>query len=297
MKRFFALIMCIFLALSFAACDSDRKVIEGSMELNKENFPKIISSDTQYSYALSMVAAVLDCTEAEAKEFVIKGGNVTDTYKRFADGEGDILFAHEPSNKTADYLSEKGVVTESITASYDALVFVTGAGNTVSSLTTEQLNGIFGGTITAWNLGCGSEAEIKCYLPKEDNVAAALITDLLSADTANLKVPTKDIVTENGKHSAETPFDGRADSLTAMLYSDYCVKSVHSKGTVKAVAVDNVAPTDETIKNGQYKFVTEIYFSVRNTAKSDSCEKVLFKWLNTAMGREVMNNTGLILAE
>ena len=65
-------------------------------------------------------------------------------------------------------------------------------------------------------------------------------------------------------------------------------------GRTKACAVENVLPTSETIRSGQYPFVTEVYVVVRHDLPPKHPARRLRDWLLSPTGQSMVEQTGYV---
>jgi len=65
------------------------------------------------------------------------------------------------------------------------------------------------------------------------------------------------------------------------------------QGDVKVLAVDGVYPTAETIADGSYPFITNLYAVTRSNDHNPNID-ALINWLFTPEGRKALESSGLV---
>ena len=56
----------------------------------------------------------------------------------------------------------------------------------------------------------------------------------------------------------------------------------------KILSVDGVAPSNETISDGSYPLTNDFYVVIRKSAEKDSPERILYNWICSEQGRELV---------
>lgn len=65
---------------------------------------------------------------------------------------------------------------------------------------------------------------------------------------------------------------------------------------VKLLAVDGVAPNEETIAQKQYPLINNFYAVIRADEEPDSPARILFNWLKSEEGRGLVKEEGYVPA-
>ena len=56
----------------------------------------------------------------------------------------------------------------------------------------------------------------------------------------------------------------------------------------KILAVNGVQPSNETISDGSYPFINDFYVVIRKDAAADSSERILYNWICSEQGEELV---------
>lgn len=136
----------------------------------------------------------------------------------------------------------------------DGVATVLSAQNSVSALTTSQIQNIFSGKITNWKELGGKDAAIHIYTRDEASGTRSVYWKKLLkkgkiVDSAN-------VVASNGAMKVAIAQDPDGIGFIGIGTLD---------STVKAPALDGVSVSQETAKNGTYKIVRKLYMNTNGT--------------------------------
>ncbi|MEO1147842.1 MAG: substrate-binding domain-containing protein [Cyanobacteria bacterium J06638_22] len=173
---------------------------------------------------------------------------------------------------------------ESREVARDALLVATHPSVTgVTNLTTEDLRGIYSGSITNWKELNGPDAEIVVLDRPEDESAKRLLREhYLGADLAN--APNAVVLRKEGEliqTIQSTPYSIGAFSLAHAIFHDMPVNRLQLNG---------VEPTSETLGNGQYPMFRNVNL-VWNQEVSDSSQAFI-DFIFSQSGTEVLEQAG-----
>jgi phosphate transport system substrate-binding protein len=155
----------------------------------------------------------------------------------------------------------------------------------VTGLTTAQLQSIYSGQATNWKEFGGPDAPIVVLDRPEDESAKKLLRkhylgkELKNASTAIILRKEGELI----QSLQSTPYSIGAFSLA---------HAISKKLTVNRLSLDNVAPTVETIKNGQYKMLRTIGLVSRKDPSEAT--QSLIQYIDSAEGRQQMEAVGYV---
>ena len=85
-----------------------------------------------------------------------------------------------------------------------------------------------------------------------------------------------------------------ADAIGYSVY--YYAANMYMQSGVKLLSVNDVAPTNETIASGAYPFTQQFYAVIRADEPADSPARLLYNWLTTDEGRDLIAGAGYVPA-
>lgn len=267
-----------------------------SFTFTEENYPKMGGSLANLPLGEAVTATVLSVDREKASSMIKFEGSTTDNYTALVDGEFDILLAYEMSEEAKAYCAEKDVELEMTAIGADALVFICSLENEVESLTAEEIEKIYSGELTNWSEVGGSDHPIIAYQRNKDSGSQTLFDKLLNLGDKLMDAPEETrIGSMIGLLEAVANYENSADALGYTVY--YYLTNMESEklGTSKILAVDGIAPTNETIANGTYPYTNDFYVVIRKDAAEDSPERILYNWIISEQGKELAEKENYVV--
>ncbi len=310
MKKFFVILFVLLLAFSLAACgtpqgdpDNDAKQSGAEeQEINEadlfhftpENLPRLDGSTAMVPMGEAVVSAVLGISREEAASY-IKFNRTTQSFRNLMNGECDLILSGEPQASVFEEKEEMGFDWEMAEIARDGLVFVVNADNPVDSLTTEELRGIYSGKITNWKELGGEDLEIIAFQRNEGAGSQALMKKHVMQGTELMAAPKEYIV--DSMMGLMEAVRGYEDSAGAIGYSVYYyAHEMEMAEGLKIIAVDGVAPSNESIRSGEYPHINGCYAVIAASAAEDSPARILYNWLQSEEGQRLIDHEGYVSA-
>ena len=284
MKRCLALLLalCLFCAPALGECP----------QFAPEDYPRVDGSTSMLplSRALMMAATGISAQEAELR---VSHSKTTLSFYALVSGEADLLLVARPAEEAFAYADEMGVVMEMRPIGVDALVFLTGEENPVDSLTQQQAVGIYTGEITNWKEVGGADAEIIAYQRNKTAGSQVMMENVVMDGEPMMDAPMEYRPSEMGALVDEVA--SYRNSASAIGYSVYYyVTEMYLREGVKLLAIDGVAPSNETIASGEYPYTQYNYAVIRKDEKENSPARQLFDFLTTPEGKALMAAQGYV---
>lgn len=179
---------------------------------------------------------------------------------------------------------EKAELTETILA-YDGIAVIVNPENTVKDLTLEEIAKIYTGEITNWSEVGGADSEI-VLIGRE---AGSGTRDGFESIT-----DTED----QCKYRQELTSTG--DVITTVSQNPNAVgyASLASvKDNVKALSVNGVEPTEETVKDGSYKIQRPFVLVTKNSSKLSEAAQAFFDFAISEDAVELISKAGVVAAK
>lgn len=292
MKR----IIAIFLALClFCLTGCSIGGNKNNFKFTDENYPKTAAALSAEDLAKAIAATAVGRTRTEVDSLITLSGTTADAYKALCDEKVDIVIAYEPDTQALAYIKESGKDIDMTPIATDALVMICSGDNEVDSLTENQIAGIYSGRIRSWKEVGGSDTEVMPYQCKDGSAEQELFTRTLNLGD-RLKAATKDVLVDSTGQflSASAKYDNGKGAIGYAVYHKLQLdKAAGEKfSTVKTLMIDGVAATDETIESGEYTLTENIYVAVRKDSLTGSAARVLYNWICSDQGKELIGNEG-----
>ena len=178
-----------------------------------------------------------------------------------------------------------GGLVENIVA-LDGIAVVTDTANTATNLTTQQLKDIYTGKITNWSEVGGADQNIVVIEREIVSGTRDAVEEILDiADQCQLA----QTLNETGAVAA-------AVQSTPGAIGYISLDALNDK--VKALQLDGVAPSEETVKDGSYTLQRPFVMATKGEISEQSAQvQAVFEFINSDAGQEVISSVGLVSAK
>ena len=246
----------------------------------EENYPRVDASLAIHPLVDAIAANFMGVDESEL-DYEYTTGRSSEVYRNLIDGKVDVIFAAEISPEDEAYAAQQGVELKIIPATASAFVFIVNSENPVDGLSFEQIQNIYTGNITNWSEVGGVDAPIIPYQRPTGSGSQTAMLSLVMQDKEIMEPPTTQLQMEMGELVDAIADYDNADTAIGYSYF-YYVNTMYKRDTIKMLAVDGVAPSIETIKNGEYPIYTNGFIVLRADEPDDSPAS---KWVDAVLGK------------
>ena len=153
--------------------------------------------------------------------------------------------------------------------------------NNVSSLTINQIKDIFSGKITNWKEVGGKDMPIHVITREEGSGTRSTFESIVMGDTEIKNDAVVQSSTESVKQSV-------ASDPGAIGFISFA----HMSKDVKALLIEGIEPSDETIADGTYELQRPFLFLIKG--KQAGIVKEFLDWLKSPIGREIIRNENIV---
>ncbi|MDI9434986.1 MAG: phosphate ABC transporter substrate-binding protein [Euryarchaeota archaeon] len=241
--------------------------------------------DGQEKITIVGSTSVQPAAEALATEYMKKNPDVKITVQ----GGGSSVGIKSVQDKTADIgTTSKNLKDEESKGltqwelGKDGIAIVVNKENKVSGLTLEQIKGIFSGEITNWKEVGGSDGEINVIVREEGSgTRDAILEMVLGSKDAKF---VKEAIVQSSTEAVQQAVAQDPNAIGFISYA--AVKDS------KALKVDNVAPTVETILDGTYKIQRPFIFLVKGEPAGSV--KAFIDWANGPGGQGILKSEKVV---
>ncbi|MHC8515254.1 PstS family phosphate ABC transporter substrate-binding protein [Sporosarcina sp. ITBMC105] len=283
-KYFFIAAGAVFVvALLFATpdiYDKTRQVIgDGSLEVEEykpfQKKTKAVALDDPATLKIEDDLPVIDGATAlypiysafaqavyPEKDYAVHGSEVMSNrtgqaYTNLINGTADIIFVLGPSAEQLKQAENSGKELTLTPIGKEAFVFFVNAKNPVTSLTVDEIKGIYAGEITNWQEVGGENDEIRAFQRPENSGSQTALQNFMGT-TPIMDPPTENIASLMGTvigEVADYKNHNNAIGYTFRYYSTQMVKN----NNIRLLHVNGIEPTVDTIRSGDYPITNEFY--------------------------------------
>ena len=176
---------------------------------------------------------------------------------------------------------EAGALT-SITVARDGIAIIVNQGNAVTNLATDQIRGIFNGTITNWKMVGGEEKPIRVISREAGSGTRTSFEQILGSFRL-----VKDAIVQPSNGTIRETVANDKDAVGYLSHGLLTDK-------VKAVSVDGVECTGKEITAGQYNLVRPVFLLTKGP--QEGAAKDFIDYILSDEGQETIKQDGLLPA-
>lgn len=229
---------------------------------------------------------------------IIECSNTVGAYERLIDGLVDVIFVAGPSQEQLDMAAQAGVELHLTPIGREAFVFFVNSKNPVEGLTVEQVQGIYTGEITNWREVGGNNQSIRAFQRAANSGSQTALLRLM--DGLPLMEPeTEDRISAmDGIISQVAAYRNHRNAIGFSFH--YYAAEMDANDRIKLLALNGVAPTRETIRDGSYPIASEFYAvtaaPVGQPAPQETDPNIaaLLDWILSEQGQEIIEKTGYV---
>ncbi len=178
---------------------------------------------------------------------------------------------------------EKSVLPVAHTVAYDGLAVIVNPQNKISALSEKQIADIYTGKITNWKELGGEDAKI-VVISRDSNSGTYETFNELVLKKAKI-AKSAEYVGSNGQARSRVNSTKNAIAYVGLGFAD---------SSVKALSVDGILPTPQTVAAGKYPIARPLYMFTNGSPKMGSH---LFNFVTlclTPEGREIVTDLGFV---
>ena len=181
----------------------------------------------------------------------------TEAYRNLIRGDADLIFCAAPSAQQLEAAVKAGVQLHMTPIGREAFVFFVNVNNPVTGLTVEQIQRIYTGEVTNWKDVGGRNQKIRAYQRDEGSGSQTALQQVMAG--LPLMTPDREELVDGmggiiSRVAAYRNYDG-ALGFTFRFYSNEMV----GNDQIRLLALNGVAPTKETIRDGSYPISSYFY--------------------------------------
>ncbi|MCR4435729.1 MAG: substrate-binding domain-containing protein [Clostridiales bacterium] len=271
---------------------TDRLVQYFNALFAKSDFPRIDGSTATYPLSIEIGKELLGLDETGAKGFITHH-TTHSAYVNLVNGSADIIFVTQPSPEEYELAREKGIELEVVPICKEGFVFLVNRKNTVTGLTTEEVQDIYQGKIKNWKELGGEDSPIIAYQREENSGSQTIMENTVMKGLKLMQPPKEEIIVGMGELiDRVADYSNAKNALGYSVY--YYATQMYGNRDVKFLEINGVQPDKQTIKDGTYPYTVSYYAVVRQDEPRDSNARKLLEWLLGEEGQAVVDRAGLV---
>ncbi len=236
-----------------------------------------------------------DTTKKEIRNYILDKIQHHGTHEAYvnliADSTDVILVAREPSPDELALANSRGVTLNVKAVALDAFVFILNVNIPVENLTIEQIRGIYTGNITNWQGVGGPNAPINAYQREPNSGSQELMEALVMKGLKMVNAPEMVLMTMISIIN-KVEMDPWSIGYTVYYYEEFMAR----RDAIKLCSINGVKPNYENIYHRRYDLTAPVYAVIRADLDKSSNAYLLWQWMETAIGQQVVASSGYIPA-
>ncbi len=231
----------------------------------------------------------------------LRCNGTTSAYSRLIQGYEDVIFCAGPSKAQLQAAEDAGVELHLTPIGREAFVFFVNSKNPVTGLTVTDIQSIYTGKITNWQDLGGKNQRIRAYQRDEGSGSQTAMQQVM-AGLPLMDAPREDVVGDMGGIISRVAdyrnYEG-AIGYTFRFYSNEMV----GNDQIRLLALNGVAPTKETIRDGSYPISSYFYAvtasPIGSPAPEESNEtlRAFLDWCTGPQGQWIVEQVGYVSIE
>lgn len=260
----------------------------------RDNLPRLDGSTSTVPLAQAMCAILLG-EDMDQVSDLVSFSKTTQSYRNLMYGETDLVLAAEPSPEVLAEL-ESGGMWDMTPFATDALVFVVNKNNPVDSLTVDQVRKIYTGEIANWSEVGGPDLDIVPFQRNQGAGSQNMFEKLVMDGLEPMEPPATWIASSmEGLLSAVREYDNSAAALGYTVY--YYANDMEMAQDLKVLAIEGIAPSAQTIRNGDYPFLNPYFVAIRKNLPQDDPARILYEWILGSESQKLAQLEGYVPLE
>jgi len=254
------------------------------------DLPRLDGATALYPVYSAFAEAVYPEKEYNTYASEIMCNNTVYAYENLINGDVDIIFVAGPSVEQKERAKNLGVDLHLTPIGNEAFVFFVNKSNKVSSLSLDEIKGIYKGDIINWKEVGGKDRDIIAYQRNENSGSQTMFLNLMQG--VDIKQPPVNQEVDGMGGIIERAADYKnADNAIGFSFLYYATQ-MKANNKIKTLAINGVAPNKETIRNKDYPF-TGTFYAITN-GKPTGNVKLFIDWILSEQGQELIEKTGYV---
>lgn len=219
-------------------------------------------------------------------EFPAKHSKTTNAYKRLIRNEVDLILVSDAGNDVTELAEREGVELLKIPIAAEGFVFFTGKNNSIEGLRSTDIEKIYvDNSITNWSALGGPDVPFAAFCRNEESGSHAQMEKFFlngreihpDIQRERTSIMMSSILTDVEKYERENP--GTFALGYSMYYFYHENRTILGVDNLKLLAIDGIAPTEESIEDGSYPLSINYYAVIRADEPEDSPARRLLQFI------------------
>ena len=279
LKLMVGALLVTMVGATFVGCGSNSSEGENNTASNKDSVTISIAGSTS-------VGPLMEKIQEKYEE---ENNNITLEIQQNGSGAGikDVISGiSEIGMSSRELKDEEKTSVQGTTVAYDGIALLVNPENTVKNISLEDVKKIYTGEITNWKDLGGDDSPIVVVSREEGSGTRDAFQEIVGYESEEL---TKDATISDGSGAVKTTVAGNKNAIGFASFE-------YIDNTVKALNVNDVEPTAENVKAGDYKISRPFILVTKEDSLTENGQKLIDFVLSTE-GQQIVEENKLITIE
>lgn len=247
------------------------------------------SNGGSVTISISGSTSVGPLMEKIQEKYEEENNNVTLEIQQNGSGAGikDVISGiSEIGMSSRELKDEEKTSVQGTTVAYDGIALLVNTENPVSNISLEDVKKIYTGEITNWKELGGDDSPIVVVSREEGSGTRDAFQEIVGYKSEEL---TKDATISDGSGAVKTTVAGNKNAIGFASFE-------YIDNTVKALSVNDIEPTAENVKAGDYKISRPFILVTKEDTLTENGQKLMDFVLSTE-GQQIVEENKLITIE
>lgn len=212
-------------------------------------------------------------------------------YMNLLDRKVDLIItSRDISRDEQRYADSKNIKLITRPIGRDGFIFIVNKNNPITSLSIKQIQDIYTDKIGNWKDVGGKDATINPYVRNANSGSQEKMETMVMKGLTIVGKPGMETGTMAG------PFYEIRKDVNGIAYTPFYYYNIMARGQnyAKAIGINGILPDKESINNGTYPYVSEIFASIKADTEHDSYAYKLFEYLTQKRGQSIVEESGYV---
>ncbi|MCU6796791.1 substrate-binding domain-containing protein [Paenibacillus sp. WQ 127069] len=291
-SRLNTLISIIAIPCCMTLCFGVSLFIPSSAEFTPQSYPKVDGA-TAAIHLGQELAHQLEGMNRPKAERAVSFSTTHYAYVNLISKKADLILVAGPSDEEQLLAKESGVVLKLTPIGKDAFIFLVHHNNPIESLTIQQIQAIYAGTIHNWQEVGGNDEAITSFQREPNSGSQTYMeTKVMKGHSLMTAAREHKITGMGGMIDKVAEYTNANNAIGYSFY--YYANEMHRRQGVKFVKLNGVESNKDNIRNGSYPLTAVLYAVTRDEEPQDEPTSRMLSWLLSAKGAAAIEKSGFV---
>lgn len=275
-----------------ALCFGMSLVIPSSAEFTSQSYPKVDGATAAIHLGQELAHQLVGMNRPKAAR-TVNFNTTHNAYVNLISKKADLILVAGPSDEELQLAKESGVALKLTPIGKDAFIFLVHQSNPVESLTIQQIQAIYSGTVHNWQEVGGNDEAITSFQREPNSGSQTYMeTKVMKGHSLITAAREHKITGMGGMIDKVAEYTNANNAIGYSFY--YYANEMHRRQGVKFVKLNGIESNKDNIRNGSYPLTAVLYAVTRDEEPQDEPTSRMLSWLLSAKGAAAIEKSGFV---